>query len=225
MRIEAIAWDIDGTLVDSEPLHQEALNAISHDLGIDMSDLHDDRFRGIHMGDVWRMLESRMPAGVTEESWGTSIVDYYIARAHTLKPLPGVLDLVRRFAAAGIRQACVSNSSRRVVDANLAGLGILPFIDFSISLDDVAKGKPDPEPYATACRRLGALPAHVLGVEDSHTGFASAKAAGLVTAFHTVGGNAPAGADIVFSDMHDLGAFVLAPAASAVPSGAKRVQV
>lgn len=220
MKIGAIAWDIDGTLVDSEPLHQEALNAVCHGLGIDMSDLHDDRFRGIHMHDVWLMLRERMPAGVTEESWGTDIVDYYIARARTLKPLPGVLDLVRRFAANGIKQACVSNSGRRVVDANLAGLGLQSFFAFSISLDDVAKGKPDPEPYATACRRLGVLPAQVLAVEDSLTGFASAKAAGLVTAFHSFGGDGPDDADIVFADMRVLGDFVLAPVPSAISSSA-----
>ncbi|WP_141342467.1 HAD family hydrolase [Bradyrhizobium sp. USDA 3458] len=88
---------------------------------------------------------------------------------------------------AGIRQACVSNSSRRIVDANLATLTWLPYLQFSISLDDVVNGKPHREPYATAARRLGVEPQHLLAVEDNDSGLASASAAGLRTA--VIGGD------------------------------------
>jgi HAD superfamily hydrolase (TIGR01509 family) len=209
MRIEAIAWDIDGTLVDSEPLHQESLRTVCLNWGADISDMSDELFRGMHMGDVWLLLKNRLPADLTEEVWGADIIDYYVARAHTLKPLPGAVEAVRLFAEHGIPQACVSNSGRRVVDANLDGLGIRPYLTFSISLDDVAHGKPDPEPYAEACRTFGLLPAQVLAAEDSLTGFSSAHAAGLATAFYTADGTGPAGADIVTSDLRELAGLVL----------------
>ena len=66
-----------------------------------------------------------------------------------------------------------------IVDANLDALGVAHHMVFSISFDDVPRGKPDPWPYAEACRQLGRQPADVLAVEDSRTGIASAVAAGL----------------------------------------------
>ena len=86
-----------------------------------------------------------------------------------LKPTPGALEAVRALAALGVAQACVSNSGRAIVDANLDALGIRPTMAFSISLDDVSAGKPDPEPYREAARRF-ALPGGVAAVEDSGAG-------------------------------------------------------
>jgi HAD superfamily hydrolase (TIGR01509 family) len=68
---------------------------------------------------------------------------------------------------------------RRIVDANLAALALGDAFVFAIAREDVARGKPDPEPYALACRRLGVAPSEALSVEDSDVGAASACAAGL----------------------------------------------
>ena len=62
MRISAVAWDIDGTLVDSEPLHHHALLEASADFNVDLGDLPPLAFRGVHMEDVWSKLRSRFPA-------------------------------------------------------------------------------------------------------------------------------------------------------------------
>ena len=59
----ALAWDIDGTLIDSEPLHQRALVAASAALGADLSDLEPEPFRGVHAIDIWKALKPRFPAG------------------------------------------------------------------------------------------------------------------------------------------------------------------
>jgi beta-phosphoglucomutase-like phosphatase (HAD superfamily) len=89
----------------------------------------------------------------------------------------------------------VSNSGREIVDANLDALRIRPAMSFSISLEDVSAGKPDPEPYREAARRF-ALPAEaVVAVEDSGAGARSARAAGLY-----VVGYAPEGTAFVGSD-------------------------
>ena len=150
---KAVAWDIDGTLIDSEPLHLAALVAVSARYGLDLSHEPEDRFRGRHMGDVWRALRAFYPGGLTEQRWADEIIDTYIESASSLRPMPGALETVRELHARGIPQACVSNSERRVVDANLKALGIIDLIEFSISRDDVTAGKPDPEPYLEACER------------------------------------------------------------------------
>jgi HAD superfamily hydrolase (TIGR01509 family) len=85
---------------------------------------------------------------------------------------------MRTLRQAGVPQCCVSNSSRIIVTANLEAIGAAGLLAFAISRDDVQRGKPDPEPYREACRRLQLPPAQVLVVEDSDTGIASGRAAG-----------------------------------------------
>jgi HAD superfamily hydrolase (TIGR01509 family) len=190
----AVAWDIDGTLVDSEPLHHRALVAGCAGWGVDVSDLPDQAFRGIHMGDVWLALRGRFPVSVSEADWLCAINDYYAANASELRAMPHAIETVRNLRRLGILQACVSNSARAIVNANLGALGIVDCLEFSLSLDDVSEGKPSPVPYAEACRRLGTLPEFTLAIEDSRTGARSAKAAGLVVAGY---GPAPWDADEV----------------------------
>lgn len=195
---QAVAWDIDGTLVDSEPLHHRALVAASKGFGVDLTDLPDMAFRGIHMGDVWKRLQSRLPQGLAEKEWLDAINRHYIEHRHSLTTMPGAVETIRMLADLGIPQVCVSNSCRAVVDANIDALGIFSFIRFSISLDDVPEGKPSPIPYLMAAERLGLPAGSIAAIEDSFTGLASARAAGLFPVFYTAQGEATAaeGADV-----------------------------
>lgn len=179
MSIRAIAWDVDGTLVDSEPLHHRALLHGSAGFGVDLSDLPDQAFRGVHMGEVWQILRPRLPAALREDEWLAAINRHYVDNRHELIAVPQAVQTIRAIAGLGLPQVCVSNSARMIVDANLDALGVTPLMAFSISLDDVVRGKPDPWPYAETCRRLCIAPAAVLAVEDSRTGITSALAAGL----------------------------------------------
>jgi HAD superfamily hydrolase (TIGR01509 family) len=204
--IRAIAWDIDGTLVDSEPLHLEALLAVCRRWGADLSDLPDDAFRGVHLHDVWAMLRPRLPAGLERSTFIDEIETHYVAGRGRLVPIPGAIEAFDALAGMGLTQVCVSNSSRRIVDANLDALGLARRLAFSISFDDVAKGKPDPEPYLLAARKLALAPGALVAIEDSQTGLRSARAAGLFAL-----GYQPAHADPIDAD-HRLAALSLAPA-------------
>ena len=181
----AVAWDLDGTLIDSEALHQRALIEVSAAFGADLSDLPDEAFRGVHAFDVWEALRLRFPKGVERSAWLAAIERFYAARASELKPSPGAIEAVRELARRGVAQACVSNSGRAIVEANLDALGVRKHMAFSLSLDDVAAGKPDPEPYREAARRFGLLPSGVVAVEDSATGAHSARKAGLYVVAYT----------------------------------------
>ena len=99
------------------------------------------------------------------------------------------------FKRAACAQACVSNSGRTIVDANIKALGIGKIIAFSMSLEDVSAGKPDPEPYREAARRLGAEPQATVAVEDSGAGARSARAAGLFVVGYSPSGEPFVGAD------------------------------
>jgi len=178
----AVAWDLDGTLIDSEGLHQRALIEASAAFGADLSDLPNEAFRGVHMRDVWTALRPRFPNGVERRTWLAAIERFYVSRAPAL-------------AALGVAQACVSNSGRAVVDANLEALGIRQTMAFSISLDDVSAGKPDPEPFREAARRFALPAAAVVAVEDSASGARSAREAGLYVVGYAPEGSALAGSD------------------------------
>jgi HAD superfamily hydrolase (TIGR01509 family) len=185
--IRAIAWDIDGTLIDSEPLHHEALVNASLQFGVDLRDLPDEAYQGVHTRDVWTALRDRFPQDLDREIWMTAIEVYYDANRQKLRPIDGAVEVVQQVAELGILQACVSNSRRVTVDANIAALGIAENILFSISLDDVDHGKPAPHPYRLAIRKIDMQSDEVIAVEDSETGARSARAAGLKVAGYRVG--------------------------------------
>lgn len=218
--IRAIAWDIDGTLVDSEPLHEEALMAVTAAAVPGVSRLDGGRFRGIHMADVWQLLAPEIDGRIDEAAWTDRILDHFVAGAAVLRPLPGALAVMEAFAAAGLVQVAVSNSQRRVVEANLAAIGAGAHLAFSLAYEDVPAGKPDPAPYRMAAARLGLPPHAVAAVEDSATGAASARAAGLrVFGIAPEGGTVP-GAEHTVASLADLAPLIMPPHARQAAGGA-----
>jgi HAD superfamily hydrolase (TIGR01509 family) len=204
MSAVAVAWDIDGTLADSEDLHHRALVQSAAQFGVDLSDLPNRAFSGVHMPNVWRALSDRLPHGLAERELLAAVEDFYTAESRTIVALAGAVETIAELDALGVRQVCVSNSSRRIVDANLAALGVKRHIAFSVSLDDVSLGKPDPEPYRLACERLGLGPSQVLAVEDSETGAQSAHAAGLFVIGFAPLTAGPRASDVLIRDLPEV---------------------
>ncbi len=178
-RIAAVAWDIDGTLIDSEPLHHRCLVETCLGYGLDLRRDPAGRFLGVHMHDVWTELADALPNELREEEWLDAIEHLYCVNASDAVPMTGAPEVVGALAGAGLRQVAVSNSTRRIVDANLAALGLTDMLEASVSFDDVASGKPDPEPYLRGADLLGIPADRILAVEDSPTGARSALAAGM----------------------------------------------
>ncbi|WP_112312650.1 HAD family hydrolase [Pseudogemmobacter bohemicus] len=180
---KAVAWDIDGTLIDSEPLHHRALLATCAAWGLDLSALPESTFVGTHLRDVWTALRadlgSNPDAERSEAAFYRQINRHYAAGADSLAEIAGARRVVHALEALGVIQVCASNSDREVVDTNLAVLGIAGIMRGSVSLDDVREGKPAPEPYLRAAVLAGVAPSDVLVVEDSLTGTKAALAAGM----------------------------------------------
>lgn len=191
-RLRSVAWDIDGTLIDSEPAHHQALIEACAGYGLNLRGIPTDTFLGAHVRDVWRALQPRLPNDVSQGAWIAAIEADYARRASALEPRPGAVETVRALWRRGVPQCAVSNSGRSVVDANIAALGIEDTLQFTLALDDVREGKPSPEPYLEACARMGVPPDETIAVEDSRTGARSARLAGLFV----VGVGQDVGADI-----------------------------
>jgi HAD superfamily hydrolase (TIGR01509 family) len=178
--MHAVLWDMDGLLVDSEPLWTLAEIELAARLG----GTWDDEIKALVVGtrlDVAVPTILRWfgaPAGPAEVAETSSwLLDRMVELfASTSALMPGAADLLAELAAADVPMALVSSSYRVLVDAVLAqGLG--PFA-LTVAGDEVVHGKPDPEPYLTAAKQLGADPAQCVVLEDSPAGVAAGEAAG-----------------------------------------------
>ncbi len=183
MTPKAVYWDIDGTLIDSEPLHDEALVSAMRTVGITPPpDLHD-RVLGIPAWPVYEMMRDEFGLTMPYDHWIRLKYDYYLKRAPDLKPREGAVEIFRDLQRMGVVQAVVSNSDRLIVDANLRALGLAEPGMKNVSRNDVREGKPDAEPYLRAAWLTGVAPADTVVMEDSPTGSLAGLAAGMRTIF------------------------------------------
>jgi len=180
MPIQAVLWDIDGTLVDSEPNHHRALFSVCREMGLAMTHGDASSFVGTSYRDLYPKLSRFGSVTLTFDELMEAIQADYLAHLAMVKPREGAVDLVSRFARMGLRQACVSNSPRPVIDANLRLLD-LSELEFAVGREEVVRGKPDPEGYLIAARRLGIPPSACAVVEDSPAGVRAGHAAGMLT--------------------------------------------
>jgi len=174
----AVLFDMDGLLVDSEPLWLAAETAVMARLGADWTTADQVQLLGGSLARTVRYLmgKARRPASPEQVAeWLMSgVAD--LVRDHGVPVQPGARELLAEVAAAGLPHALVTSSERRFMDAVLARTGLR--FDALVCADDVSVTKPEPEPYLLAAKLLGADPARCYALEDSPNGVASAEAAG-----------------------------------------------
>jgi HAD superfamily hydrolase (TIGR01509 family) len=200
----AILWDIDGTLVDSEPLHERALVEALATLGIaPPADFHE-LVVGRDAAAIHAWCVAQLGLGLDLADWLRLKYRSYFRSLHALEPRERAVDLFVDLERHGHVQAVVSNSDRLVVQANLEAAGLAAPGRVSIARNDVRTGKPAPEAYLRAAWLLEAEPADCIVVEDSTTGAAAGVAAGMRTLFWPQDPTtAPPGAEAI-ADMSTL---------------------
>ncbi|MGH3423193.1 MAG: HAD family hydrolase [Nocardioidaceae bacterium] len=174
----AVLWDLDGTLVDTEPLWMAAEHDIARRHGAQWTSEDAMALVGNDLTESGRYIKERMslPMSVRE------IVDELVSviAEEMSKPItwrPGAVALLRDIRTAGIPIGLVTMSYRRIVEPLLPQLPEGTF-DVVVTGDEVSTGKPHPEPYLAAARALGVDPHDCVAIEDSPTGAASAESAG-----------------------------------------------
>jgi HAD superfamily hydrolase (TIGR01509 family) len=186
--VAAVLFDMDGLLVDSEPVWYDVESAVVARLGGVWTPADQAACIGGTMAASSRYIIERTGASVSADELSEEMVDEMVVRFRRDLPLhDGALPLLDALAERGVPVGLVSSSYRRLVDAALEQLGTDRF-DVTVAGDEVTHGKPDPEPYLTACERLGVDPTRTVVLEDADTGVRSAEAAGcLVVAVPSVG--------------------------------------
>ena len=179
--LQAVLFDMDGLLIDSEPMWLEVETEVMAWLGGEWGPQHQQKLLGGSVTYAAHYMLSLVEATVAPQEVERRLVDGMAERLAGSVPLmPGAKELLAEVRAAGVATALVSSSERRLVEAALAGIGREHF-DVTVAGDEVARRKPDPEPYLTAMARLGVSPGRCVVLEDSPTGLAAAEAAGCVT--------------------------------------------
>ncbi len=190
--LQAVILDMDGVLVDTEPLHMEAFARFLDRLNLPYDNDYLFSFIGFSVPDNIRKIyheqlqitdEQKIADGIRERD----AIYLQLLRATPLKPLPGVTELVEFCQKKGLKLGLASSSDREQIETifhNLSQTSNGQFVPqrlFQIVLsgEDVTHRKPDPEIYSKACQLLNVPPEHCLTIEDSPAGVTSALQAGL----------------------------------------------
>lgn len=209
MRPSALLVDLDGTLVDSEPLQRAGYRAFFTARGWATPDLA--MFTGRRAEDVFLAepgpWHGHDPAALAAE------VRALVPRDVPPTAVPGAREAVLAAVAAGVPVAIVTSAGPDWVALAGAGLGVLDRVDLVVTADDVVNGKPHPAGFTLACDRLGISPGSALAVEDSPAGIRAAVAAGVghvvgVTTSRTVGELTAAGAHAAYDDLRPVAALL-----------------
>jgi len=200
--------DLDGTLIDSEPVHQAAFREYFATRGWDVADDVVRRFAGRRGQEVFPNLDG--PWTGEDPELLTAAVLAVLARSPLRPaPVPGAERLLAACARSGLPVAVVTSATRGWVAAALDLLGAGPCRVLAVTAEDCVRGKPDPEPFRRGAGLLALRPQDLIAVEDSPAGIASGRAAGVghlvgLTTSQDAAALLAAGAHETAPDLRDL---------------------
>ena len=177
--IEAVVFDMDGVVVDSEQVWDDVREQLARERGGRWHDRAQADMMGMSSPEWSRYMHERIGLAESPQEINDEVVRRMLERYRGELPLiDGAVDAARRLAA-DFRLAVASSSNRPLIEAVLETAGIGGEFEVTVSSEEVARGKPAPDVYLEAARRLGVTPERCAAVEDSSNGLRSAHAAGM----------------------------------------------
>lgn len=176
-------FDFDETIIDLEPQHTGAYEALCRELGSDYATMPESFRKGSGRRIIDDIREMRAHFG-----WPQSEAELFarrqeifddVCRNAPLEAMPGVIEMIRTLEARGATLAITSSAVRASIEAILDRLQLRDAFTLIVDGSEVVHGKPDPEAYLVTARRLGVQPAECVVFEDSHVGVVAAKRAGM----------------------------------------------
>ncbi|WP_433160146.1 HAD-IA family hydrolase [Kribbella sp. CA-247076] len=202
--IRAVLFDMDGTLVDSDAAVERAWTVWSAEYGVPAADVLAIAHGSPAESTVDRICPD-LPAGERAAA-AVRQLELQYDDLSDVTATPGAHEVLRVLERLGLPWAIVTSADDRLAKLRLAVAGIAPPV--LVTVEDISRGKPDPEGYLHAASLLGVPPQHCLVVEDAPVGLAAGRAAGAVTA-----GLKGLPADIELADLHQLAALLTASSA------------
>lgn len=199
-RLRGVIFDMDGVVVDSEPLSMATIAEIIGEHGGHADPALLARLTGVNLAEVLSAAAAHSGRALDTAALHRSYQERYLPRLRACAvPTPGLAGLVAALRAAGVPIGLASSSSLTEIDVVVRALRLGPVLGAIASADEVARPKPAPDVYHLAIERLGTGPDGVVAIEDSATGAASANAAGLLCV----------GVRTAVTHAHDLGSATL----------------
>lgn len=179
--ITACVFDMDGVLIDTEPVWRDTEHDVFARVGIELSDAQLRETWGMRLEEVVDYRYRIRPwNGIRPRAVQRAILRGMVEHVRTEGvPMPGAIEAIETARELGLRIAIASSSSRELIDAVVERLGIAGLVDATCTADDEVRGKPDPAVYLSAARALDVMPSACVAIEDSPVGVTSAVAAGM----------------------------------------------
>lgn len=176
----ALLFDLDGTMLISDPIHEEVFRDLWVARGLPVYDgFYVDQIHGRHNQDIFAEFLPDEPDSQGLHEWKEAEFRKRLPRPYPA--MAGVADLIGLAQDRGWGLAVVTNAMRKNADAMLGAIGLRDAFETIVIGEECARGKPDPEPYLEALRQLGIGPREAIAFEDSPAGIHAAAAAGIFT--------------------------------------------
>jgi len=214
--IVAVVFDMDGVLVDTEHLWDEVREELTGEWGGRYTPEAQEAMMGMSSHEWSRYLHETVGLRESPETINAEVVRRMLARYELELPVvPGAGAAVRRLADDGYRLAVASSSNRELIDAVLRRLELAALFEATVSSEEVGRGKPAPDVYLEAARRLDVPASRCAAVEDSASGIRAAREAGMrVIAYpnrhYPPAADVLASADVVIDSLDALGSTTVA---------------
>jgi len=177
--IDAVVFDLDGLLLDSEQVWDEVREQLTRERGGRWHEGATRDMMGMSSVEWSRYMHERLGLPEPAAEINAEVVRRMLERYRERLPLlPGAVEAVRRLAARW-PLGLASSSNRELIELALEAAGIAELFRETVSSEEVERGKPAPDVYVEAAKRLGIAPERAVAVEDSHNGILSARAAGM----------------------------------------------
>lgn len=178
--IKAVFWDVDGTLVNSEPLFEHAVKVFCERSGYHLSPEFIAKWAGTTLEATFNLIVKDFEADHLifepfKEEVMTHVITNFDKAVFMFDTLPDTLGLIQ---SKGVRQAAVSNGQREAVLKSVTNVGS-HYFEFALAIEDTVDGKPSPTPYLMAAEKMGIAPENCLVIEDSAAGLTAGLRAGM----------------------------------------------
>lgn len=180
--VNTVIFDMDGVLIDSEPLHHFSGKQVFSRLGIVISDDEYQTFTGTSSHHMWEIIRQRYGLNhCLQELVDMTRTNFFncLLADETLTALAGVNTLLSDLQQSGFKLAVASSSPLRVIEHVVERFGFDKFFTVLVTGDDVENSKPAPDIFLLAAHRLGVSPEECAVIEDSYNGVTAAKNAGM----------------------------------------------
>lgn len=177
--MKAVIFDMDGVIIDSEPLHQRVEADLLKELGGEMTDDERESFVGTTDEHLWSWVKEKFKVDLSVEEMIQMKKERFIEEIHTVPLVDGVKELLENLKEEGYLIALASSNNRQAVDKIIEQFDLEKYLELAMSGEDVKKGKPNPEMFLKTAKAMQVKAKECLVIEDARNGVIAAKKAGM----------------------------------------------